>query len=161
MLLTSLECATREQCEHVAGIYRQRWQIEELHKCLKSGLKAEASQLRTWKALSVLLGFMLIVAALLLRLKWVAREDTWPHDLDRPDERLLAYLSHKTRCRLDRTSTPCAVLRAIAMLGGYLGRNNDPEPGWQTLWRGMQQAIAFQDAAQYIDTAAEPPGTCV
>ena len=30
------------------------------------------------------------------------------------------------------------VLRAIARLGGFIGRKSDGEPGWITLWRGWQ-----------------------
>ncbi len=31
------------------------------------------------------------------------------------------------------------VIRAIAMLGGFLGRKSDGEPGAKTLWIGMQR----------------------
>jgi len=29
--------------------------------------------------------------------------------------------------------------RQLAMLGGFLGRKHDGEPGWQTIWRGYQK----------------------
>jgi hypothetical protein len=29
--------------------------------------------------------------------------------------------------------------RQLAMLGGFLGRKHDGEPGWQTVWRGYQK----------------------
>ena len=29
-------------------------------------------------------------------------------------------------------------VRALARLGGFLGRTGDGEPGWQTIWRGWQ-----------------------
>ncbi|WP_425556407.1 IS4 family transposase [Deinococcus aetherius] len=44
--------------------------------------------------------------------------------------------------------------RAVAALGGFLGRAGDGEPGWQTLWRGW---LRLQDLAW-----TPPPikGTC-
>jgi len=34
-----------------------------------------------------------------------------------------------------------AVVRAIARLGGFLGRTGDGEPGWQTVWRGWRKLM--------------------
>jgi len=28
------------------------------------------------------------------------------------------------------------LVRLVAMIGGYLGRNNDPPPGHQLMWQG-------------------------
>jgi hypothetical protein len=40
------------------------------------------------------------------------------------------------------------MIRMIGALGGFLGRKSDPEPGTETLWRGLQRAddiaIAFR-----------------
>ena len=40
------------------------------------------------------------------------------------------------------------MIRAIARLGGFLGRKSDGEPGTQSLWRGIQRmddiAAAFR-----------------
>ena len=30
-------------------------------------------------------------------------------------------------------------VRMVAKIGGYLGRNNDPPPGNQLLWRGYRE----------------------
>ncbi len=32
-------------------------------------------------------------------------------------------------------------LRAVAGLGGFLGRKCDGEPGWLTLWRGLETLL--------------------
>ena len=32
-------------------------------------------------------------------------------------------------------------MRALASLGGFLGRKPDGEPGWQTIWRGLETLI--------------------
>ena len=33
-----------------------------------------------------------------------------------------------------------------AMLGGFIGRKSDGEPGWQTLWRGWIRLLDKQQA---------------
>jgi hypothetical protein len=37
------------------------------------------------------------------------------------------------------TMTVYEFWRRTAMLGGFLGRKHDGEPGWQTLWKGWQK----------------------
>jgi hypothetical protein len=32
-------------------------------------------------------------------------------------------------------------MRTMASLGGFLGRKSDGEPGWQTLWRGLETLL--------------------
>jgi len=34
-------------------------------------------------------------------------------------------------------------LRAVARLGGFLGRKGDGEPGWLTLWRGWRRLVVL------------------
>ena len=149
VLLTSLPVSTREQCEHIIGIYRQRWQIEEFFKCLKSGTKAEESQLRSWEALSALVAFLLVIAVRLLCLKKDARHDAWPKDAELPDERLIAYLRHKTGSP-NPAASPRNFLRAIAMLGGFIGRKSDGDPGWLLIWRGTLESLAFLNALDFL-----------
>jgi Transposase Tn5 dimerisation domain len=40
--------------------------------------------------------------------------------------------------------------RAIARLGGFLGRKSDGLPGWQTLWRGWLRLQDMCWAADFI-----------
>ena len=34
-------------------------------------------------------------------------------------------------------------VRMIAMLGGYIGRNNDPPPGPKVMWKGLTRMADF------------------
>jgi len=38
-------------------------------------------------------------------------------------------------------------LRAVAGLGGHLGRKCDGEPGWITLWRGFEKLMLIARGA--------------
>jgi hypothetical protein len=46
-------------------------------------------------------------------------------------------------------------VRLVAKIGGYLGRNNDPPPGHQPIWRGyaalplMAMGFALSDASLF------------
>jgi hypothetical protein len=41
------------------------------------------------------------------------------------------------------------VIRLIAMLGGFLARKGDGEPGVQTIWLGMQRVMDFAAGLSY------------
>jgi len=42
------------------------------------------------------------------------------------------------------------VVRQIAMLGGFLGRKGDGEPGVKTLWLGMQRLRDFVEGMEHM-----------
>jgi hypothetical protein len=47
--------------------------------------------------------------------------------------------------QLTHTLTVKEFWRRVAMLGGFLGRKSDGDPGWQTLWTGW---LRLQDMWQ-------------
>lgn len=127
----SADCA-KEKVEW----YRHRWLIEEYHKCLKSGCNMERRQVSTKQSLQTLLGFLGIVAVFLLQLKTVAKPVPIP-------EQLKAALRALHQSKQDDPDSR-TVWRQIAMLGGFLGRKSDGEPGWQSIWTGWNR---LQDIA--------------
>jgi hypothetical protein len=116
--------------------YRLRWLVEEYHKCLKTGCRMESRQLSSRQGLTALLGFLGIVSVLLLQLKGRASLREVPEELK---EALRALSQGPLQGREERD-----YLREIAVLGGFLGRKSDGEPGWQTVWRGWSR---LQDIA--------------
>jgi hypothetical protein len=118
--------------------YRLRWVVEEYHKALKTGCAMEQRQLRNGSGLLALLGLLAIVAVRLLQLRTVAR--TAP---DTPAMQVIEPELVETVVRLQGGSvnamTADQFWRAVAGLGGFLGRKGDGDPGWQTLWRGWQR----------------------
>jgi hypothetical protein len=42
-----------------------------------------------------------------------------------------------------------AVVRLIAMLGGFLGRKGDGEPGVKTIWQGLQRVADFAQGLRW------------
>jgi hypothetical protein len=136
--------------------YRLRWVVEEYHKALKTGCAMEQRQLQSAQGLRALLGFLAIVAVRLLQLRTVARSapDTPASQVVEPE--LLETVA-RFRGRPASPMTADQFWRAVASLGGFLGRKGDGHPGWQTLWRGWQR---LQDLCWGLRAAPIPIHKC-
>jgi hypothetical protein len=148
-LLTSERIETGDEASAVARHYSGRWKIEEWHKALKTGCQIESRQLETWDGLEVLLAIFSVIAWRLLALRDAARMQT-----DCPQEALSAadrIILKRLHSWLPETATPRQYLRAVAMLGGFLARKSDGDPGWMTLWDGFAR---LRDMRQGFDAAS-------
>lgn len=128
LLLTTLQVDSLSDALLAVRLYRERWLVEEYHKCLKTGCRMEKRDLNHASKLLALLGVLSIVAVFLLQLKT-------PNPLTQPPDELIRLVRRITQAKED-LGKPSALLRRIAMLGGFLGRKADGEPGWQTIWDG-------------------------
>jgi len=145
-LLTTLPVTkVMEAIEKVAW-YAQRWQIEVIHKILKSGCQVEQRQLETAQRLERALSVDLVVAWRILALCKAARE--LPED---PVSNWLPTAQWQALwCYVHQQTIPPKIppplrqaVRWIAQLGGFLARKSDGEPGTTTLWRGLLQLDAM------------------
>jgi hypothetical protein len=151
VLLTSLSCQRWSEVQRVIGRYCARWLVEEYHKALKSGVGVEQSQLEKQHRIETLVGVLAVVAVRLLTLKFLARA--------RPDEQVEEKLLGKAVQLLqERFGQPPEghwthrqLIRAVARMGGFIGRRSDGEPGWQTIWRGWQRLMWMAQGADLIE----------
>jgi hypothetical protein len=145
-LVTTLPVTDGQEAVKLVGWYAQRWQIEVIHKVLKSGCQIEQRQLETAQRLERVLSIDLVVAWRILALCKAARE--------LPDDPISDWLPNAQWqalcCYVYQRKTPPKkppgvrqAVRWIAQLGGFLARKSDGEPGTQTLWRGLQQLEAM------------------
>ena len=141
-LLTTLPVTCAQEAVQCVGWYAQRWQIEVIHRILKSGCKVEQRQLQTAQRLERSLSVDLVVAWRILALCIVARElPDDPISQWLPEQQwqaLYCYINQRTHPPKTPPSTRQAV-RWIAQLGGFLARKGDGEPGPTTLWRGLHE----------------------
>ena len=100
----------------------------------------EARQLRSADRLQRLLGFLAIVAVRLLWLRSVSRRDGDQLACQLIPEPLCQVIAYRLR-QPEATLTLRAFWRAVANLGGFLGRKGDGDPGWQTLWKGWRRLL--------------------
>lgn len=140
VLLTSERADSFAAAWRIIEWYEKRPLIEEFHKCLKTGCRVEARQYQTGERLAPVIGLLSVLAVRLLHLKMIAREQ--PERPARevvPAEWLTALpLLIKKRSLL---KTAREFFRALAGLGGFLGRKGDGEPGWQTVWGGLETLL--------------------
>jgi hypothetical protein len=132
------DAATETLEEALVGAmdYATRFLIEEFHKGLKTGLKAEELQLETGPRLFAAIAVMSVVALRLLDLRELGRAvPEAPARVTGLSEIELELLG----LAVDRTLTTVAsVLLALGRLGGHMNRKSDGMPGWITMWRGMK-----------------------
>jgi hypothetical protein len=137
---------TREAIENkndvlaVIRAYEARWLIEELHMGIKTGCSAEQRQLGTEHALENFLAFATVIAWQMLSLRDASRrEEPVRADQVLTHSQLTVLCILRPRIKPDCSAN--AALRAIATLGGFMGRNSDGNPGWRTIWAGFQQIL--------------------
>ena len=125
--------------------YALRWKLETFHKVLKSGCQAEQSKLRTAERLINLLAVLCIIGWRVFWLTMVNRATP-----NAPAETVLTKTEIEILDRIEGNDkvgpkqTLGYYLRAIAQLGGYLARANDPPPGNMVLWRGISRLTDIQ-----------------
>ncbi len=147
VLLTTVPVNSFNDAWNVIEWYENRWLVEEWHKALKSGCRLEARQLQSVDRLLPLAGVLSVVAVLLVQLKHAAR--TRPNQLaSQSVPALWLKLLEAKRKIKTRDVTNYQFWRAVAKLGGFLGRRHDGEPGWQLIWRGWQELHTLAEGAR-------------
>ena len=140
VLYTRESVSSFQACLRAIEYYEQRPTVEEYHKCLKTGLQVEERQYESADRLRPVIGVICIQAVRLLQLRDVARQapETPARKLV-PSEWLnvLGLVLKNPR----PLNTVRDFMRGVASLGGFLGRKSDGEPGWLTIWRGLETLL--------------------
>ena len=131
--------------------YRCRWEIETFFHVLKNGCRVEALQLGNVAKLELALAVYLVVSWRLARLVKLGRThpDLEASALFTETEWKGAYILAK-KAIPKKPPTTRELVRQIAMLGGFLGRKGDGEPGVKTLWLGMQRLRDFVEGMEHM-----------
>ena len=156
LLLTSWPVRSFADARQVLVWYSCRWLIERFHFVLKTGCGVEELQLRTAARLENASSTDSLVAARLLWLTYLAREQpAAPCSLAFTQsewETLVCMATKQAR----PPSTPPSLreaVRLVAKLGGFLARKGDGEPGPTALWTGLQRLADYVAAR----TLFQPP----
>ncbi len=159
LLITTLPVNSFEDAIQCIIWYTYRWLIERYHYVLKSGCKLEELQLETGERLQRALATYSIVAWYLLWLIYESRVN--PNRqcdtvLEEDEWKVLCIEMHNKGILKEIPNKPPSLqeaVRWIAMLGGFLGRKSDGNPGVKTLWRGyrrLQEKVAFLRALKNL-----------
>ena len=149
VLLTSEPVRGFADAWRIIEWYEKRPLIEEYHKCLKTGCRVEARQYQTGDRLAPVIGLLSVLAVRLLHLKTVARQQP-----ERPAAEVVPAQWLAALPLLLKKHTPIKTVREffrrLASLGGFLGRKGDGEPGWQTVWGGLETLLLCLRGAEAL-----------
>lgn len=138
VLWTSLPVTSFDDAWQIIEYYERRWLIEEFHKAIKTGCRLEARQFMEAHRLEAVAAFTCVLAVRLLQLKTVA---TTHPDLPAAQVVPAIWLKMLGALRKRKLTTVRDFFRHLAGLGGFLLRKGDGEPGWITLWRGLDKLL--------------------
>ena len=149
LLLTTVQVSSFDDAVERISWYCLRWQIEILHKILKSGCRIEHAQLASDKRLMPMIALFSIIAWRLFWCTFLARTDPTAsaltvlakHELD-----ALYTFIHKQPIPVTLTPTVHQAVGWIAQLGGFLARKHDGQPGVTVVWRGWQRLTDISQA---------------
>ena len=138
-LLTTIEITAPEQAERCLEWYCLRWRIEDWHRVLKSGCRAEELQHKTAERLKRAIAMHAVIAWRIMLMTLLGREmpnlaaEVLFSDIE--IKVLTAFAA--TRKHLKPPKQLGDAVRAVATLGGHMARNHDGPPGHQIMWQGV------------------------
>ncbi len=140
-LLTNRRVDSPEQVLELIDWYRARWEIEILFHTLKNGCRIEQLQLDSFEKLQRAIALYLIVSWRIGYLMRLSRDET---TREMEASTVFCALECKLAYALHRKKPPARpkireVVRLVAMLGGFIGRKGDGEPGVKSLWLGLHE----------------------
>lgn len=128
---------------------------------LETGCRVEALQLASLPKIERALALFMVVSWRIVRLMRLGR--TCP---DLPASLMFDADEIKAAYVLTKRPLPAApprlndVVRRVAMLGGFLARKGDGEPGVKTIWLGLQRVMDFAAGVRF-KRASDEAGACV
>lgn len=151
VLLTSETVANFQDAYRILEWYEKRPLIEEYHKCLKTGCRVEERLYQDGTRLAPVVGLLAVLAVRLLQLKTIARAqpEQAAHNVVPPLWIAAVKLLLK---RPKPLKTVRDFFRGLAQLGGFLARKCDGEPGWQTIWHGLEKLLLCLRGAEVLGT---------
>ncbi len=160
-LLTNRPISDLAEAVQLIEWYRARWEVEMFFHVLKTGCRVEALQLSSMPRIERALALFMVVSWRIAHLMRTGRTCPDLHAvlMFDDDEIKAAYVLNK---KTPPTTQPSLneVLRHVAMLGGFLARKGDGEPGVKTLWLGLQRVMDFAAGIRFMRNS-DAKGTCV
>jgi len=155
VLLTNVEVSSFDDAIERVHWYQKRWQIEILHKILKSGCNVEDCRLQNIKRLRAYLAVFSVIAWRIFYCTHIARTDpnapasTILSAIEAEALSMLAGKKQKTRVVI---STVKKAVIEIAKLGGFLARRHDGFPGPIPMWRGFRKLSNATEMLEVVRT---------
>ena len=160
-LLTNRVAGTLDEVTELIGWYRTRWEIEMFFNVLKNGCLVEALQLASLAKIERALTLFMVVSWRIARLMRLGRTcPDLPASLmfDADEMHAAHVLTNKPLPK--QMPSLNEMVRRVAMLGGFLARKGDGEPGVKTIWIGLQRVTDFAAGVRFMRAAGDS-GSCM
>ena len=152
VLNTSERVTSVKEAFAIVDYYERRPVVEDYHKGLKTGCRVEKRYYENAERLERVTGVISIVAMRLLQMRTAARETPNRPAREVAPARWIKMVQKLRKSKANRPADPemtiYEFLRAVAGLGGHLGRKGDGEPGWITLWKGFNKLLLIVRGAE-------------
>jgi hypothetical protein len=163
ILLSAWPVENEEQAWQAVARYCSRWPIEEFHRGMKTGCRLEQRHLREQSSVENLLAIVSPIAARLLQLRNLGREEPSQPALRWVEPEEAQVIACQQGMAVEQLTIEQFVV-SVAQLGGFLRRASDGPPGWQTLWEGWLRlrwyVAGMRFAAHaHLNTSARSPCT--
>jgi hypothetical protein len=159
LLTTAPTDSFEDACERISW-YAKRWTIEVFHKVLKSGCHIENRQLGSADRLEACLAIDMVVAWRIHHLTKLGRKTPdvpCTAFFEEAEWKALTAYVNKNPIPGEKPPTLREAIRMVAVLGGFLARKCDGEPGTQTLWLGLQRLADITSMWKIMAAAPEHP----
>ena len=140
VLITSESVTHQAEALAIVEHDKKRWGVEEYHKALKTGCHVEERYYQTAARLERITGLHAILAMRLLQIRTLATETPDLLAIKVVPPEWIEALATARKQNADGMTIKQFV-RHLGGLGGHLGRKGDGEPGWITLWRGLEKLL--------------------
>ena len=152
-LLTNREISTLAEAVELINWYRARWEIEIYFHVLKNGCRVEALQLASMPRIERALAMFMVVSWRIAHLMRKGRTcPDLPADLFFDEDEIKAAYVLTNKAPPTKHPTLNDVVRRVAMLGGFLARKGDGEPGVKTIWIGLQRIMDCVVGLRFMPT---------
>lgn len=125
-----------------------RWNIELLHKIIKSGFKVESAQLRDGENLKKYIVLKSILAWRIFHLTRFfkeSKEKNCEEVMSKNEWQVLFRKFNKGKSVPKKPPNVKEVYFWMARLGGFIGRKGDGNPGFISIWKGWNRFIELLD----------------
>ena len=142
-LLTSLPINTPGDAAEIIAFYLQRWRVEDFFRVLKSGCRVEYLAFHTADRLQRAIAINSVIAWHIMLMTLLGRQvpDCDAHLMFTDHE--LSFLHDYAREYKQQPPDQLGpAVRLVSILGGYMNRKHDPDPGNQIMWRGYERLSA-------------------